>query len=209
MSRRLDCVETENATLESGFLGVVNTTDAGNWEATVLVQGQPVDFKIGTGANETVLPTPVFKTLKDRPLLSAPLRQLYGPDEKLLPAAGVAQLELTYRNRATTQDIYVLNQICTPLLGKPAIKKIQMLSFVNAVADKCEAERISSGVPRTWRAAQRTQDSASTRSETFGTQLLEAHPNSTAREQSWNFKGCSNSVSYHLWMSRPSGLHQP
>ncbi|KAL1426235.1 hypothetical protein MTO96_018360 [Rhipicephalus appendiculatus] len=136
MSRRLDCVETKHATFESGFLGAVKTTDAGNWEATVLVQGQPVDFKIDTGADETVLPTQVFKTLKDRPLLSAPPRQLYGPDGKLLPAAGVAKLDLIYRNRATTQDIYVLDQICTPLLGKPAIKKLQMLTFVNAVANK-------------------------------------------------------------------------
>ncbi|KAL1487100.1 hypothetical protein MTO96_031116, partial [Rhipicephalus appendiculatus] len=78
----------------------------------------------------------VFKTLKDRPLLSAPPRQLYGPDGKLRPAAGVAQLDLIYCNRVTTQDIYVLDQICTPLLGKPAIKKLQMLTFVNAVADK-------------------------------------------------------------------------
>ncbi|KAL1442198.1 hypothetical protein MTO96_007876, partial [Rhipicephalus appendiculatus] len=69
-------------------------------------------------------------------LLPAPPRQQYGPDGKLLLAAGVAQLDLIYRNRATTQDVYVLDQICTPLLGKPAIKKIQMLTFVNAVADK-------------------------------------------------------------------------
>ncbi|XP_049275480.1 uncharacterized protein K02A2.6-like [Rhipicephalus sanguineus] len=136
MSRRLYCVETEHGTLEAGFLGTVKTTDAGNWEATVLVQGQPVDFKIDTGADETVLPTHVFQTLKDRPLLSAPPRQLHGPDGKLLPAAGVAQLQLVYRNHATTQEIYVLDQICTPLLGKPAIKKLQMLTFVNAVADK-------------------------------------------------------------------------
>ncbi|KAL1434684.1 hypothetical protein MTO96_011459 [Rhipicephalus appendiculatus] len=112
-----------------GFLGTVKTTDAGNWEATVLVKGQPVDFKIDTGADETVLPTQVFKTLKDRPLLSAPPRQLYGPDGKL-PATGVAQLDPIYHNRATTKDVYVLDQICTPMLGKPAIKKLQMLTFV-------------------------------------------------------------------------------
>ncbi|XP_037505854.1 uncharacterized protein K02A2.6-like [Rhipicephalus sanguineus] len=76
------------------------------------------------------------ETLKDRPLLSAPPRQMHGPDGKLLTAAGVAQLQLIYRNHATTQDIYVLDQICTQLLGKPAIKKLQMLTFVNAVADK-------------------------------------------------------------------------
>nr|XP_037291865.1 uncharacterized protein K02A2.6-like [Rhipicephalus microplus] len=34
------------------------------------------------------------------------------------------------------EDIYVLDQICTPLLSKPVIKKPQMLTFVNAVADK-------------------------------------------------------------------------
>ncbi|KAL3226592.1 hypothetical protein MRX96_024798 [Rhipicephalus microplus] len=75
------------------------------------------------------------KQLSSRPLLSAP-HQLHGPDGKLLPAAGVAQLQLIYRNHATTQDIYVLDQMCTPLLRKPAIKKLQMLTFVNAVADK-------------------------------------------------------------------------
>ncbi|KAL3205062.1 hypothetical protein MRX96_011377 [Rhipicephalus microplus] len=78
----------------------------------------------------------VFQTLKDGSIVSAPPRQLHGPDEKLLSAAVVAQLQLIYRNHATTQDIYVLDQICTELLGKPAIKKLQMLTFINAVADK-------------------------------------------------------------------------
>ncbi|KAL1482580.1 hypothetical protein MTO96_033698 [Rhipicephalus appendiculatus] len=130
------CVKPEQHQVDALLYIMVKTTDAGNWEATVLVQGQPVDFKIDTGADEIVLPTQVFKTLKDRPLLSAPPRQLYGPDGKLLPVAGVAQLDLIYRNRVTTQDIYVLDQICTPSLGKPAIKKLEMLTFVNAVAEK-------------------------------------------------------------------------
>ncbi|KAL3245708.1 hypothetical protein MRX96_058236 [Rhipicephalus microplus] len=46
------------------------------------------------------------------------------------------QLQLIYQNHVTTQDIYVLDQICTPLLGKPAIKKLQILTFVNAIAGK-------------------------------------------------------------------------
>ncbi|KAL3183161.1 hypothetical protein MRX96_006931 [Rhipicephalus microplus] len=65
-------------------------------------------FKVDTGAHETVLPTHVFQTLKDKPLLSAPPLQLLSPDGKLLPAAGVAQLQLMYHNHATTQDIYVV-----------------------------------------------------------------------------------------------------
>lgn len=98
-----------------------------------MVQGQPVDFKIDTGADEIVLPTHVFQTLKDRLLLSAPPRQLHGPDGKLLPAAGVAQLQLIYCNHATNRDRSGLH--CAAI-GKPAIKKLQMLTFVNAVADK-------------------------------------------------------------------------
>ncbi|KAL1480147.1 hypothetical protein MTO96_051275 [Rhipicephalus appendiculatus] len=136
MSRRLDCVVREHATLEAGFLGASKATDAGKWEATVLVPGQPVDFKIDTGADETVLPTQLFETLKDRPLLSDPPRQLHDPEKKLLPAARVAQFQLIYRNQATSPDIYVLDQICTPLLSKSAIKKLQILTFVNAVAEK-------------------------------------------------------------------------
>ncbi|KAL1418515.1 hypothetical protein MTO96_025899 [Rhipicephalus appendiculatus] len=136
MSRRLDCAETEHATLEKGFLGTIKTTDAGNWEATVLVQGQPVDLKIDTAADETVHRTQVLETLRDRPLISALPSQLHGPDGKPLPAAEVARLELIYRNHAATQYIYVLNPICTPLLGKRAIKKLQVLPFVNAIVDK-------------------------------------------------------------------------
>ncbi|KAL3197419.1 hypothetical protein MRX96_044910 [Rhipicephalus microplus] len=58
------------------------------------------------------------------------------PDGKLLPAAEVAQFQLIYRNHTTTQDMYVLDQICTPLPGKPSIKKLQMLTFVNTITDK-------------------------------------------------------------------------
>ncbi|KAL3235904.1 hypothetical protein MRX96_022333 [Rhipicephalus microplus] len=96
---------------------------------------EPADFKIDTGADETVLPTHVFQTLKDRLLLSAPPCQLRGRDVKLVPVAGVAQLQLICRNHATTQDM-----ICTLLLDKPVFKILQMLIFVNAVADKVNQE---------------------------------------------------------------------
>ncbi|KAL3218996.1 hypothetical protein MRX96_031211 [Rhipicephalus microplus] len=120
LSRRLDCVETEHGTLEAGFHVAVKTTDTGNWETTILDQGQPVDFKIDTGANETVFSTHVFQTLKDRPLLSAAPRQLHGLDE--------ATVKIIKTSTTKTKDPYPTLIACrsTPLKNGYSPAKLLM-----------------------------------------------------------------------------------
>lgn len=135
-SRRVDFVEAPETNSEQGFLGAVKSSETSEWETTILVQGQPVKFKIDTGADETVLSQATFDMLKRQPLLSEAPRQLYGPDAKLLATKGVARLELAYRDRTTIQDVYVLHDVHTSLLGKPAINDLHILTFVNAVTQK-------------------------------------------------------------------------
>lgn len=93
-------------------------------------------FKIDTGADGTVLSKTDFEMLKHQPSLSEAPRQLYGADSKLLATRGVAKLELVYRDRETIQNVYVLDDVHTSLLGKPAIKDLLIVTFINVVARK-------------------------------------------------------------------------
>ncbi|KAH6946074.1 hypothetical protein HPB50_011473 [Hyalomma asiaticum] len=119
------------------YLGAIKTSDAGARDPTVLVEGQPIYLAIDIGAEETIHPTQVFETLKNRPVLSAPLRQLPpGPDGNLLTAAGMAKIKLICRNPVSIQNVYVLDGICTPVLGKRTIEELWILMFVNAASDE-------------------------------------------------------------------------
>ena len=58
---------------EEAFLGTVqhNTGSTGKWEETLLVNGTPIEFKIDTGADVSVISESVFKQLQGVSLQSA------------------------------------------------------------------------------------------------------------------------------------------
>lgn len=131
LSKRVDFVEAPGPNV--GFLGIVTSPQVNSWEVDVLIQSEPVRFKIDTGADETVIPPAVFNKLEPQPLLQNPPRQLRGPDGKALAIQGVVRLAMSYKDRVSEQNIYVLQDVTIPLLGKPAIEGLQLLSPINRI----------------------------------------------------------------------------
>lgn len=81
---------------DMGFLGLMTASSGSKWDVDMQVDGDPLSFKIDTGADETVISDRTCRQhFGDRKLM-APIRRLCGPDRKALKAVGTVQLPLAF-----------------------------------------------------------------------------------------------------------------
>ncbi|KAJ7996477.1 hypothetical protein DPEC_G00237470 [Dallia pectoralis] len=112
------------------FLGAV---DAGKepWTVQLKVREKEVRFKIDTGADVTALPADVYYDITGGPdvtRLARSTRPLFGPGGNVLSVLGVARETLRRGKKTATEDIYVVKDLHTALLGRPAIEQLQLVS---------------------------------------------------------------------------------
>ena len=120
---------------ESFFLGAV---DGGKdpWTVQLLVRDKKVCFKIDTGADVTALPAEVYHDITgghDVKHLAKSTRPLFGPGGNVLSVLGVATETLRSGKKTATEDIYVVKDLHTALLGRPAIEQLQLVCRVDNV----------------------------------------------------------------------------
>jgi hypothetical protein len=94
------------------------------------LNSSPVSFKIDTGAAVTAVPES--------------MREYMGkvfPSSKILKGAGNHRLKVTGQAEATLgssdshikETIYLVENLITPLLGKPAISKLGLIKFAGSM----------------------------------------------------------------------------
>ena len=118
------------------FLGIVDShggrTPDDNWVVTVWLNHSPVKFQIDTGAEVMVIPGGVFEKLSGANL--QPLqRTLCGASQRALPVIGQFTGKLALGDRTTLQEMYVVEKLHKPLLGRPAIEALGLLARVRSV----------------------------------------------------------------------------
>ena len=86
--------------------------------------GTPTKLHNDTGAEVTVISEQVWREV-DQPALSAPGRTLRGPDNHELPTVG--KFSASFK-RGVTAEVYIVKGLHKPLLGRPAIEKLRLLS---------------------------------------------------------------------------------
>ena len=102
------------------------------WVTSVNLNKRAITFKIDTGADVTVVSEADYNKDTDGPL-STCNKQLSGPSREALDVCGQFTGQLQRNSVRTTQDIYVIRSLHTPLLGKPAIEALQLLTFLNGI----------------------------------------------------------------------------
>ena len=102
------------------------------WVTSVNLNKRAIPFKIDTGADVTVISDADYNKGTDGPL-STCSKQLSGPSREALDVCGQFTRQLQRNSVSTTQEIYVIHGLHTPLLGKPAIKALQLLTFLNRI----------------------------------------------------------------------------
>ena len=121
------------------FLGTVNasadtvSSTGSPWVVDLTLNGHPVQFKIDTGADATVIGETDYNEARDGPLQSSKTT-LSGPSQTPLEVLGKFQANLRHNDRETQDDVFVIKGLRQPLVGRPAITSLNLLLRVEPVS---------------------------------------------------------------------------
>ena len=117
---------------EYEFLGSIDAiSDTNYWSAEISMNGRPVKFKLDTGASVSVIGRGQTTGIKLKPSAKA----LKGPGNTPLQVLGTFEANLTHKNTATTEIIYVIAGQHTPLLSRQACVDLNLVQRVEAIQD--------------------------------------------------------------------------
>ncbi|KAK0156520.1 hypothetical protein N1851_000189 [Merluccius polli] len=125
---------------ESFFLGCVSS-DTDPWTVDIGIMDKNVTFKLDSGADVTVVSQTVLNNIfsdTQQPVLQKAEKLLYGPGRNPLDVSGFLRRGLTQ----TAEKVYVVKDLRTPLLGRPAIVAIGLLIRVNKEQGLMESTNI-------------------------------------------------------------------
>lgn len=126
----LATVQTD-AVSEEPFLATVDKQKNSNqWTVELQVNEKPVQFKIGTGADMTVVSEKLIKGLKGV-TLKRTNKCLHGPAKNKLVVCGQFSGLLRYNQTETCQEIFAVQKLEQALMGRPAIEALHLISRVN------------------------------------------------------------------------------
>ena len=131
---RVRGLETGTDPSESAFLGTL-TGDGGSrnpWTVTLTLEGKPVNMCIDTGAEVTVIPQRVWKSV-GQPKLSLSDRTLRGPDQQAIPTLGKFTGYLGMGAKQVEAEIYVVKGLSQPLLGRKSISDLGLVKRIATV----------------------------------------------------------------------------
>ncbi|KAL1281458.1 hypothetical protein QQF64_000261 [Cirrhinus molitorella] len=129
---------------EPWFLGTVETgQDA--WDVELFIRHHKVKFKIDTGADVTVIPESVFREItKGAFTLDNADKPLLGPGGSPLSVIGMSYESLSKGEVTVQENVYVVKDLHTALLGWPAILKLNLVARLDSV----DASILKKNVPK-------------------------------------------------------------
>ena len=129
-------ISTEDTSDNEVFLGAIQQADSENdpWKVELYIEGCLVRFKIDTGADVTVIPKSLLSRLPSQALTPAK-KALVGPNRSKLPLLGCFKAKLQKQKKETYEEVYVVPNLQTPLLGKPAIFALGLAARVDNITE--------------------------------------------------------------------------
>ena len=127
---------------------VVNAIETSEkWRTNLLIGNSEINFKIDTGADVTVIPEEVFRQC-NLGKLHPTSKRLFGAGHNGLRIIGTVRNTLSLGETYVTEDIYVVKGLKEPLLGQPAIEKINLVARINEIQSQSYEERIKVKYPQ-------------------------------------------------------------
>ncbi|GBN61794.1 Transposon Ty3-G Gag-Pol polyprotein [Araneus ventricosus] len=96
--------------------------------------------KCKCGADHTVLPANVFQNVFQNTKLEPPDKILRGPDRNPLETLGKFKANIEYKRKSCTEEIYVISNLQTCLLGKPALFSLGLVPNLNSICQISAAD---------------------------------------------------------------------
>ena len=132
-------VETVSTGEESDqlFLGAVESS--GNckaWKITLFLNDVPIQFKIDTGAEVSVIPEAFSQPFSS--ILKPSTRNLKGPSKQELQVCGQFTCSMHLDKETTKQEVYVVKGLDLALVGLPAIETLSLITKVHTISTSKE-----------------------------------------------------------------------
>ena len=121
---------SEESSLETAFLDTMSSKQDKAWFASICIGDQETLFKLDTGAEVTAVSQESWQLL-GKPPLSTSDKQLFGPARNPLQVLGQYKGHLSYKGRASTQQVFVVKGLKNNLLGLPAIRALNLVARVD------------------------------------------------------------------------------
>ena len=128
----MSAVQEEDSPTGSAFLDTISNDNKRVWNSKLLVAGKKVTFKIDTRAEVTAISKATWPSL-GMPDHQSPNKRLYGPAKKLLKTTGHFTSNLSHKNIISQQQIFVVDDLKTNLLGLPAIIALHLVTRTDAI----------------------------------------------------------------------------
>lgn len=154
-SARVSQVDT-HADYSDVFLGAMGDTTNSPWSVTIDVNETPIELHIDNGAEVTVISEEAWRKV-GQPVLSPPDRTLRGPDTHKLPTTGRFTAKLSKDESIAEEQIYVVKGLHKPLLGRPAIDKLRLVSRISAVDQTDQDQTPADKLPKLFEGLSRLQ----------------------------------------------------
>ena len=115
------------------LLGVIHSGQSEDpWVVNLCLNKQSVKFKIDTGADVTVIPASVYKE-PEHGSLKPTNSCLNGADQQPLKVMGSFTGSLSHNNREKAKEIFVIQGLLMPLVGRPAISALKLVARVTLI----------------------------------------------------------------------------
>ena len=121
------------------FLGEISieNVESHPWEAMLRINGRNFKFKLDSGADVTVIPPGIFKQISDNEKLESTKKVLLGPCNYRLKCLGKSKAKLKSKGHYIVEDVYVVEALNRPLLGKAACASLNLLN-------RCKLDNVQS-----------------------------------------------------------------
>ncbi|XP_037558060.1 uncharacterized protein K02A2.6-like [Dermacentor silvarum] len=132
--------KSRTANTEEVFLGEVSETDTQEpWFIIALVNSRPVRFKVVTGADVSVIPASQYDSSRMQ-TLKTPDKRLVGPGRTPITTKGMFSATIAWQGKSVQQRVFVVEGLQTALLGRPAIRALDIRSHLEAVEANKQTE---------------------------------------------------------------------
>ncbi|KAI5621586.1 hypothetical protein C0J50_18855 [Silurus asotus] len=138
---------TSDTMEDIAFLGSLTSDVPGSpWMTEIKIEYLKTMFKIDTGADVTAVPVTLYNQGHFQKL-KPPRRVLQGPGGTSLKVKGKFTATLGKHDNHTIQEIYVVDGLYMPLLGRPAVTALRLVARLDVVS-LTSKERVEKEFPR-------------------------------------------------------------